>query len=63
MSDFQRHRMSEAREELANGRRIIEDKFNAGITAGNNMEGMWYDWVFARILLREAQAMSAPAAK
>ncbi len=63
MADFQRHRMSEAREELANGRRIIEDKFNAGITAGNNMEGMWYDWVFARILLREAQAMSAPAAK
>jgi len=44
MADFQRHRMSEAREELANGRRIIEDKFNAGITAGNNMEGMWYDW-------------------
>jgi hypothetical protein len=63
MADFQRHRMSEAREELANGRRIIEDKFNAGITKGDNVNGAWYDWIFARILLREAQALIAPSAK
>jgi hypothetical protein len=62
MSDFQRHRMSEAREELTNGRRIIEGEFNAGIKAGNGF-GRWYDWVFARILLREAQAMISPSAK
>jgi hypothetical protein len=63
MSDFQRHRMSEARMELANGRQIIEKKINAGITTGNNAEGMWYDWFFAQILLLEAQAMIAPSAK
>jgi eukaryotic-like serine/threonine-protein kinase len=48
-------RESEAREYLAQGRRRLEAKFKAGLNRGTPGIAMWYDWVFARVLLREAE--------
>jgi serine/threonine protein kinase len=54
----------EALTELAAGRDVIENKFAAGLDRGDGEIGFWFDWVFGRILLREAGAVCAgPAAK
>ncbi|HEX9047766.1 MAG TPA: protein kinase, partial [Verrucomicrobiae bacterium] len=45
-----------ARRELALGRTLVEAKFAKGLDEGNGTEGYWYDWLFARILLREAES-------
>jgi len=47
-------RPAEASSELASGREIIEGKFRGPIDRGTPVQGFWFDWVFARILLREA---------
>jgi serine/threonine protein kinase len=47
----------EARSELEQGRKMIEPQFAAGLKNGNGAEGWWYDWLFAQILLHEAQGM------
>ena len=47
----------EAGSQLAKAREVIEANFKYGLEHGNTGQGMWYDWVFARILLREATAM------
>jgi hypothetical protein len=44
----------EAITELNLGRQAIENKFNEGLEPGEAAQGFWFDWVFARILLREA---------
>jgi serine/threonine protein kinase len=44
----------EALRELSQGRQSIEDEFNGSLEAGSAVQGFWFDWVFARILLREA---------
>jgi hypothetical protein len=44
----------EALRELSQSRQSIEDKFNEVLEKGSATEGFWFDWVFARILLREA---------
>jgi tetratricopeptide (TPR) repeat protein len=46
--------MDEALRELSEGRQPIENKFNEVLEPGSPAEGFWFDWVFARILLREA---------
>jgi eukaryotic-like serine/threonine-protein kinase len=43
-----------ARADLAQASRLIEDKFNQGLDFGNVSQGFWFDWVLARVLLREA---------
>jgi hypothetical protein len=48
---------AEARTELASGREIIEAKFKGPLNLGTPVQGFWFDWVFARILLREATAL------
>jgi len=50
----------EAVSELAQGRESIQGKFNDGLDAGSAAHGFWFDWVFARILLREATALIEP---
>jgi eukaryotic-like serine/threonine-protein kinase len=45
----------EALRELSQGRESIQDKFKRDLEAGNGAQGFWFDWVFARILLKEAQ--------
>ena len=44
----------EARSELALGRESIENRFKSGLDRGTGVQGFWFDWLFARILLREA---------
>jgi hypothetical protein len=46
-----------ARTELAAGRELVKAEFAKGLEAGNGLEGFWYDWLFARILLREAESL------
>jgi serine/threonine protein kinase len=48
--------VEESRSELAQGRKLIQAQFNEGLKKGNGAEGFWFDWLFARILLREAEA-------
>ena len=43
-----------ARLELAEIRGVIDKKFAASLDMGNGTEGYWFDWLLARILLREA---------
>ena len=43
-----------ARTELQLGREMVEGKFRNGLDRGSGVQGFWFDWVFARILLREA---------
>jgi len=57
MADQQRGRIQEAAQEVAYARQIIEARFETGPLQGDN-HGSWYDWVFARILLREAIQLS-----
>ena len=54
----------QARIELAEGRQSIENKFTSGLDMGTAMQGFWFDWLFARILQREASVLieNTPAA-
>jgi tetratricopeptide (TPR) repeat protein len=54
MSCHQQGKADEAVSQLAKARVTIEAQFKNGLENGNSSLGMWYDWVFARILLREA---------
>jgi hypothetical protein len=55
MTHYQTGKTDQARFELAQARRTVEDKFNKLPLEGG--EGYWFDWVFARILLREATVL------
>jgi eukaryotic-like serine/threonine-protein kinase len=46
-----------ARAELDQAGGIIDARFQKGMDKGNSSVGFWYDWVFARILLREASEL------
>ena len=50
-------RLDEARTELAAGREIVESKYRNHLDAGNPVQGFWFDWAFARILLRESMGL------
>ena len=52
--------VDEARSELAKGRKMVQAEFVGGLEPGNGAVGFWYDWLFARVLLREAAAMIDP---
>jgi hypothetical protein len=47
----------EARSELTQARSIIEDKFRKDLDRGTGVQGFWFDWLFARILLRETTVL------
>ena len=51
---YQTGQSDEALRELNQGRQSIEKKFNEVLETGSAAQGFWFDWVFARILLREA---------
>jgi serine/threonine protein kinase len=57
MSCHQLGRAGEARSELIGSREIIESKFRSGLDRGTPVQGFWFDWGLARILLREATAL------
>jgi hypothetical protein len=46
-----------ARLELVQGRDLTTAQFAKGLGAGTGTDGYWFDWLFARILLREAEAL------
>lgn len=54
-------RDDEARKELALGRDIVEAKFRTKLDRGSPVQGFWFDWIFAQILLRESAALVAPS--
>jgi serine/threonine protein kinase len=57
MADCQRGQTSDAASELAQGRQLVEAKFQTGLDHGRAGVGYWFDWVFARHLLQEATAL------
>jgi eukaryotic-like serine/threonine-protein kinase len=57
MACFQLHQDDEARSLLAQGGQAIDAKFLKGLDMGNTPDGYWSDWLFARILLREARTL------
>jgi eukaryotic-like serine/threonine-protein kinase len=46
-----------AKSELALARKLIGGKKDNPLQRGNAQDGFWFDWLFARILFREAEAM------
>jgi len=64
MSCHQLGQNREAATQLALSRKTIETKFEDDLDPGTAEHGFWFDWVFARILLREATSLieTAPAA-
>jgi serine/threonine protein kinase len=57
MSDFQLGKKPEATSEFAQGREIIENKFAGGLEPGDGEQGFWFDWIFGRIILEEAEKL------
>jgi serine/threonine protein kinase len=57
MSLQQLHAPEAARIELEQGRTLVETKFRTPLDHGSAVYGFWFDWEFARILLREAETM------
>ena len=53
MSDDRLGQTAEARTELAQAREIIENKSSSQLDRGTPMQGFWFDWMFAKILLKE----------
>jgi tetratricopeptide (TPR) repeat protein len=60
MTCFRSGQETEARKYLAEGRVAVERRFEAGLDRGMSGIGMWYDWLFARVLLREADGLIQP---
>ena len=57
MSCHRQGQADEAGSQFSKARDVIEAQFKNGLEHGNSSLGMWYDWVIARILLREATAL------
>jgi len=49
--------VEEARAELVQANDIVDTQFRKGMDRGNAGTGFWYDWLFARILLREGSQL------
>jgi len=60
MSNFRLGKNTEAFSELAQGRETIENEFQGGLERGDGEQGFWFDWVFGRIILNEAEKLTAP---
>ena len=50
-------RDAEAQAELAIGREIVERKYQNRMDMGGPVQGFWFDWALAQILLREGTAL------
>ena len=61
MSYQQVNQSQKALSELWLSQPMIEMHFNRGPDLGNGSDGFWFDWVFARILLRGCQQQIAAA--
>jgi hypothetical protein len=63
MSCQQLGQADQARTELAAGREPIESRFKGRMDSGTPVQGFWFDWAFARILLREATTLIEVSAR
>jgi tetratricopeptide (TPR) repeat protein len=63
MAHFQMGRGVEAQATLAQARAMVESKARAPADRGSPINGFWFDWAFARVLLREAGALIGPAGR
>ena len=50
---------AEAQTQINQSRELIEKKFRTGLDLGGGAHGFWFDWIFARTLLREAEGLAA----
>jgi serine/threonine protein kinase len=57
MSIYKNGAASPAHAQLVQAKEAIDAWFKKGIQSGNDSNGHWYDWIFARQLLREAMAL------
>ena len=57
MACFQAHQDDDARALLVQGGEAIDAKFQKGLDVDSTPNGYWSDWLFARILLREARTL------
>jgi hypothetical protein len=57
MAYWQQGQKQQARTELAQGHDAVVAKFAEGLDHGSAPNGFWFDWAFARILLREAEGL------
>ena len=57
MACYQQGDLATARMELAAGRDLVNAKLAKPLDSGNGGVGFWYDWLFAQILQREAEAL------
>jgi hypothetical protein len=46
---------AEAQTQVNQSRELIEKKFRTGLDLGGGAHGFWFDWIFARTLLTEAE--------
>ncbi|HEX2099130.1 MAG TPA: serine/threonine protein kinase, partial [Candidatus Synoicihabitans sp.] len=49
-----------AAESLQEARALVESRFKGTLEKGTPMQGFWFDWAFARVLLREAITLIQP---
>jgi hypothetical protein len=59
MSCWRMNQLQEANSEFDEAQMMIETKFKNGLDMGTGADGFWFDWVFARILLRESQQVQS----
>ena len=53
MADYQSGQLEDAQMELEKSRQLISNKFKKGLDMGDGKQGYWFDWIAARIFLRE----------
>ncbi|KAF0096061.1 MAG: serine/threonine protein kinase [Puniceicoccaceae bacterium 5H] len=56
MSLFKLGRRDDALQQVHAAREVMENRFPARIDRGTPVQGFWFDWAFAKIILREAEA-------
>jgi len=57
MAEWQLGQKAAARADLENARKLVDEGFRRPLKFSQDMEGYWFDWLNARILLREATAL------
>lgn len=60
MAAHQLGRDTEARADFTMAREVVEEKAHSRGDRGSPIQGFWFDWAFAHILLREATGLLAP---
>jgi serine/threonine protein kinase/tetratricopeptide (TPR) repeat protein len=58
MAERRMGRTAQADAHLREARELIDSKYKDQLTRGSPVQGFWFDWEFAHILLREAEALS-----